>query len=371
MPGLGPMSASGAEDTAPPLRFAAQGIGFAFRPNCGIIFDLVTTDCGHRVSMMHRAPWVGTDMVLPPSVPPHQAQLEGDFLCAPFSDAAGDSAPLHGWPANGKWAVGTETTDMAVHCTLDHKVMGATVTKHLSLTDTHPFLYQRHIFSGGNGTLSAANHAMIALPNGGLLAFSPKRWFETPTSAPETDPARGRSRLKYPARSTDPRKFPAADGSTIDLTRYPFGPAHEDFVIGLDAPDSPLGWTAVARPTEGDLYISLRNPRHLAMTMLWHSNGGRDYAPWLGRHTGCLGIEDGIALPLLDIPADLLTGSGQAHALVLEPNGTTEIRHITGCIHWPSAEAVQDIRLSGNDLIVTGDQGTSRALPIHGDFLTY
>ena len=349
----------------------ARGIGFTFGPDCGIISDFVVTDQGHRLSMMHRAPWVGTDIALPINAPPHQAHLEGDFFCAPFSDASIDGAPLHGWPANGLWLPNAHQHPGSWRGTLDHKVMGATVVKELSLTDHHPFLYQRHIFTGGHGAIPAANHAMIALPNGGLLRFSPKRWFETPVDAPETDPARGRSRLQYPARSTDPRQFPAADGTTIDLTRYPFGPAHEDFVIGLESPDSPLGWTAVTRPTERDLYISLRNPMHLPMTMLWHSNGGRDYAPWLGRHTGCLGIEDGVALPLLNIDADFLTNSGQDHALVLVADGHTEARHITGCIHWPTAEAVQDIAVSGNDLTIFGDQGTSRTLPIRGDFLTY
>ncbi len=260
-------------------------------------------------------------------------------------------------------------TANALRCILDQKVMGATVTKELSLTDNHPFLYQRHIFTGGQGAISAANHAMIALPNGGLLRFSAKRWFETPQTAPETDPSRGRSILHYPARSSDPRHFPAAAGGTIDLTQYPFGPAHEDFVIALEAPDSPLGWTAVSRPIERDLYISLRNPSHLPMTMLWHSNGGRDYAPWLGRHTGCLGVEEGVAPRLLNLPDDILTQAGQDHALVLAPNSTVETRHITGCIHWPTGEAVDDIQLKNDHLLITGAGRAHRALPIDAGFL--
>lgn len=366
------MSALGADQSlanATPLRFAAQGIEFGFGPDCGIISDFVVTDQGQRISMMHRAPWVGTGMALPDGAPPHQARLEGDFFCAPFSDASMDNAPSHGWPANGHWSPDEATTAKSLRCTLDQKVMGATVTKELSLTDNHPFLYQRHIFTGGQGAIPAANHAMISLPNGGTSRFSPKRWFETPAAAPETDPSRGRSSLRYPARSIDPRYFPAATGGTIDLTQYPFGPAHEDFVIALEAPDSPLGWTAVSRRVEGDLYISLRNPRRLPMTMLWHSNGGRDYTPWLGRHTGCLGVEEGIALPLSNITAELLTGAGQDHALVLTPDGKTETRHITGCIVWPAGEAVQNIALHNNVLTVQGDSGASRTVPIDGGFL--
>ncbi len=319
--------------------------------------------------MMHRAPWVGTGISLPAGAPPHQAHLEGDFFCAPFSDASIDSAPLHGWPANAVWRTDQASLPGNLHGTLERKVMGATVTKELSLVDNHPFLYQRHVFVGGQGAISAANHAMVGLPNGGHLRFSPKRWFETPSGAPETDPSRGRSALRYPARSTDPRLFPAASGGTIDLTQYPFGPAHEDFVIGLESPDSPLGWTAVTRPDKGDLYISLRNPRRLPMTMLWHSNGGRDYAPWLGRHTGCLGIEEGIALPMLNSAASLLTDSGQDHALMLDPDGHTETHHITGCILWPSGDGVQRITLRGDLLVVKGDSGATRTVPVDGGFL--
>ena len=131
-------------------------------------------------SMMHKAPWVGSNITLPPGAPPHQAWLEGDFFCAPFSDASGDGAPLHGWPANGQWQISPGTDHKILHASLDHRVMGAMVEKELSLSDGHPFLYQHHSFTGGQSAISTANHAMISLPSGGILRFSPKRWFETP-----------------------------------------------------------------------------------------------------------------------------------------------------------------------------------------------
>lgn len=369
------MSASGADkDPAlSPVHISAQGISFNFAPNCGIISSFEVADQGRLISMMHRAPWVGSNIALPPGAPPHQAHLEGDFFCAPFSDASADGAPLHGWPANSLWRISFGTDKKKLHCTLDSTVMGASLEKELSLIDGHPFLYQRHIFTGGNGQISTADHAMISLPNGGLLRFSPKRWFETPATAPENDTMRGRSALRYPARSTDPQHFPSANGGTIDLTHYPFGPAHEDFVIGLESADSPLGWTAVTRPNEGDLYLSLRNPKRLPMTMLWQSNGGRDYAPWNSNHLACLGVEEGVALPLLTITSDenpdFLTWSGQANALSLRPDSVTDVRHITGCIAWRTGEAVHDIQLSGDELLVMGALGARRTLPIRGDFL--
>ena len=69
----------------------------------------------------------------------------------------------------------------------------------------------------------------------------------------------------------------------------------EDFITLVEADHGGPGWTALARHAEQDLVLVLKNPVELPVTMLWFSNGGRDYAPWSGRHVGVLGIEDGRA----------------------------------------------------------------------------
>lgn len=109
------------------------------------------------------------------------------------------------------------------------------------------------------------------------------------------------------------------------------------------------------------------------MTMLWHSNGGRDYAPWLGQNRTCLGIEEGAALPVLGISAketpNPLAAAGQNDLVTLAPRGVVDIRHIIGAISWPSGQAVAGIQLEGDMLTVTGDWGAERRLPIGGDWL--
>ena len=109
-------------------------------------------------------------------------------------------------------------------------MQGATVIKELSVQDGHPFVYQRHLFIGGSGALPVANHAMIAVPNGAKLSFSRKRWWETLAEPLETD--RGRSCLAYPRRSEDAAEFPAADGGTVNLHRYPWGDRARGFRRG-------------------------------------------------------------------------------------------------------------------------------------------
>ena len=101
------------------------------------------------------------------------------------------------------------------------------------------------------------------------------------------------------------------------------------------------------------------------MTMLWHSNGGRDYAPWSGRHLHCLGIEDGIATAFLDPKV----AAGLGDLVMLKPDTAQDLRHITGCIAWPSGEPILSVEIIKDQLVVTGDQGAQRHLPILGDFL--
>jgi len=351
----------------------ARDIALAFDPVGGFLRDLRITDQGRTLAPLHTAPWV-TAVEPTDGLPVHLARLAGDFFCAPFAAEDGAST-MHGWPANGHWTVQQSPTFRAV---LDHPVRGATLVKEVTLHDGHPFLYQRHVFLGGDGHVTAANHAMIHLPQGGTLRFSPKRWFESAPTPQESDPARGRSALRYPARSTDPTRFPRADGSIADLTRYPWTPrngalGHEDLVAGVEATGHALGWTAVTRHGMGDLYLSLRRAQSLPMTMLWHSDAGRDYAPWNRRHSGVLGVEEGTAPHILGLGhaerPDPLTAAGQPTGITLTPHGSADVRHVIGCIAWPDGEPVLALKPGPGTLTVTGEHGTTRTLPFDGGFL--
>ena len=342
----------------------AQGISFGFDASTGLLDGFEVTDNGHKIAPLHRAPWVGTAEVMPPGAAPHMARLGGDFFCAPFGGSEAGS-PLHGWPANSAWSLVAQDHG-GLQAVLHRTVSGATLVKHLSVQDNQPFVYQRHVFIGGNGRIAVANHANLSLPQGGIIRTSAKSHWETPSNPPESDPTRGRSALVYPARASDPRSFPGLTG-TVDLTRYPWNPRHEDFVIGIEAAGHDLGWTAVTRPNEKDLYLSLRDARRLPMTMLWHSNGGRDYAPWSGRHWGCLGVEEGAAGPMLALSTEAdLSGPG---AVTLAPDGIADLRHVIGAIHWPSAEPVAGIEVMAGSVEIHGEGGAVRKLAFWDGFL--
>lgn len=341
------------------MRIAAEGISFGFDARTGHLVGFEVMDQGRRVAPMHSAPWVGTGETMPADAAPLMAVLGGDFFCAPFSRSSDECIPLHGWPPNSEWEVTTKSEGI-MRAVLGHSVQGAMLIKELSVEDGHPFVYQRHVFIGGTGRITCSNHANVSVPNGALVRCSTKTYWETPQTPQESDPARGRSALIYPARVTDPRLFPGSAGP-VDLTRYPWGPRHEDFVMGVEAHGHWLGWTAVTRPTEGDLYLSLRNAQHLPMTMLWHSNGGRDYAPWSGRHFGCLGVEEGAAANLLALSTEAdLVGPG---ALTLMPSGVASVLHVTGAVAWPSGEPVARVEAHGDAITITGEGGASRNVP--------
>jgi hypothetical protein len=276
--------------------FQARGISVSIDLSVGHLADLAIDAEGRVLRPLHRAPWISEPEGTTEDLPAGVKRLSGDFLCAPFSTSDIEAAPLHGWPANSTWeTLSSEPTadGWRARFLLQRRVMGASVEKILTLRDGHPFLYQEHVLSCGSGELPVAHHTMTAMKNGGRLAFSAKRFALTPGEAPERDPARGRSMLAYPGRSETLEKFPAASGGFTDLTEYPAGARNEDFVTLVEADHAGPGWTAIARQAEADLVLVLKNPDELPVTMLWISNGGRDYAPWNGRHVGVIGIEDG------------------------------------------------------------------------------
>lgn len=353
----------------------------------GHIADLKIRDGGRILSPLHRAPWVddpGTEF--PAGTAPNVKRLSGDFFCAPFGRNDIEHAPSHGWPANSGWDH-LETISQKDRITtvfrLKRPVMGATVEKRISLTAGHPFVYQEHRLAGGAGAVSVANHVMIHMEEGGDLAFSPKQSARTPTEALEPDASRGRSILAYPAHSTDLTAFPLADGGFADLTRYPPGERHEDFLTlvedyvvegsNTEATDGSLGWTAVSRTAERDHVVVLKRPDVLPVTMLWMSNGGRDYAPWSGRHTGVLGIEDARASPLghADSCAENeFTRIGVPTAFELDNERTVKIRQVIGAFtKRPDEGRVTDLSLKADQLTLHFDRGPARHIAFDAAFL--
>ncbi len=174
-----------------------------------------------------------------------------------------------------------------------------------------------------------AHHVMLDLRAGGLLKFSPKLWAETPALPLEKD----HSVLRYPAQSNDIRRFPG-ETHPVDLTRYPIGTQHEDFVMLIDDPKQKLGWVTALRQNSGDIAVLVKAVSFLPQTMMWFSNGGRSSAPWNGEHVGVLGIEEACSLGIEGRAASAapnrLTARGIATAIDLGSQGTVSVATAMG-----------------------------------------
>ncbi|MDX8527074.1 hypothetical protein RFM68_21480 [Mesorhizobium sp. MSK_1335] len=357
------------------VTIGAKGVSVSLDLAVGHIAAMQVEIDGHILKPLHRAPWVGSPReTLPANIPEGTVRLSGDFLCAPFSASDVEAAPLHGWPANSEWDV-VENSAIAggwrAVFRLRRKVMGAAIDKVFTLRDGHPFLYQEHIFSGGSGAISVAHHPMTAMQDGGRLAFSQKRMAVTPGTPLEPDPARGRFMLAYPARATDLNRFPLAAEGTADLTDYRMEDKREDFITLVEADHGGPGWTAIARHAEQDLVLVLKNPAELPVTMLWFSNGGRDYAPWSGRHLGVLGIEDGRAAVghAASLGDNWLKHEGVATAFALAEGRSVSFRHVIGAVPFGEAEPPRDIETAHDRMRVLASNGTTKEVPFDGDFL--
>jgi hypothetical protein len=357
------------------VELRAKGVSATLDCSVGHIADF-TVETGDRIMRpLHRAPWVDdASEPLPDGLPENVARLSGDFFCAPFSRNDVEDGPPHGWTANSAWDF-VEETEFAQGRTarfrLRRCVMDAVVEKLLTLRDGHPFLYQEHRLIGGQGAVPVAHHTMIRMANGGSLAFSPKKAALTPDAPLETDPARGRSLFAYPARTSDLSKLPLADGTSADLSIYPPGERHEDFVTLVEEVHAGIGYTAIARHAERDLVLVLKNPASLPVTMLWYSNGGRNYAPWSSRHVGVLGIEDACSAigHRQSLEDNAIRREGAATAIDPDPSGQVVIRQVIGCLDRDDAPvSVQADRETGV-LQLAFENGSTERIPFDTAFL--
>jgi len=319
------------------------------------------------VSPMHVAPWA--DEPADPALPPILRILRGDFFCAPFgaSDLIPDETRLHGAPCNARWKM-VNSTRHGLRLELEKTVLGARVWKTLGVQPGHAVVVQRHILTGGSGSLPVGHHAMLRVPETVYLSFSPWIWAGTPPTPLETDPAIGRSLLEYPQEISDLTRARLASGQTADLTRFPTLERHDDLLMLVADPELPFAWSAVVAPQAGWVWFDLRDPRTLASTVLWMSHGGRDYPPWSGRHTHVLGIEQVTAYFHLGHRASTnpnpLSQRGIPTAIELSPDGNLVVRYVFGVAAVPpDFTRVRSIEPASGGIRLTDDGGRSVHAP--------
>ena len=350
----------------------------AVDPACGHLADL-TLSCGDGVVQpLHRAPWADRAETLDPAIPPVVRYLSGDFLCAPFAESDVDGGPPHGPTANAPWEETarheSQPGDNRVTLTCTGMIGGARVEKTLRFRGGDPVLYQQHRLVGGHGALPVSHHAMIRPLTTCHLSMSAKRYLATSPEAIEPDPARGRSILAYPQRVAGLERLGLKDGRTVDARTYPFADRHEDLAILIEQDLGGIGWTAAAHASEGFLVFFVKPARVLPATVLWFSNGGRDYPPFDESPGRVLGIEDactfihaghrGSAAP------NWMSDEGVPTALALDPEGARTIRHAIGVVPIDATWSGDVTLVPGDDRLVIRDRsGPEVAVPFDASWI--
>lgn len=330
------------------------------------------------------APWA--EESLPPDVPPMLRALRGDWFCSAFGENGeaheGQRLPPHGETANRDWREiqrGETTEDCWLRLGVDMPLQGGTCESTTALLSNHSIVYQRHDLRGLTGPINPGHHATLAFPDtagAGRLSFSSlihaQTYFE-PTARPED---RGYSWLKPGAEISDLRAVPCIDGSTTDLSRYPARRGFEDLAVLCADPAQEFAWSAVAFPEQRFVWFALRDPKQLASTLMWFSNGGRHFAPWNGRHINVLGLEDITAFFHVGAAAscreNALSKRGIQTCLRPDAQGQLSISYIQGVAHIPpDFDCVADIEghWRDNNIVLRAESGAAVAVRCHLDFL--
>lgn len=314
---------------------------------------------GRKVQPFSVAPWA--EEKLPAEAPGLLKALRGDFFCAPFGGNGvpwrGEKHPPHGETANATWrlkAFERAGERLTLQARMELSVRKGGAEKFLTLVEGHTAVYQRHVLTG-RGPMSVGHHAMLKFPEtegSGVVTTSRFVRAQVLPELFERPENYGYSALKTGAEFRSLEKVPLANGGETDVSRYPARKGFDDLVMLTADPKLALAWTAVTFPAERYVYFALRDPRVLRHTILWISNGGRHYAPWNGRHTGVMGIEDTTSYFHFGLAqsagANALNRKGIPTTLMLDPKRPLEVRYVVGVAEVPRGfDRVKEMRVVG------------------------
>jgi len=320
-----------------------------------------------------------------PEIPGVLRPLRGDFFCMPFGGNAlpwrGEAHPPHGETAESEWTLEEAAREGGrawLRMSLAPRARPGRVTKTLQLIEGGNTIYCAHRLEGFQGPMCLGHHPTLAFPDeegAGLVGVAPFTRGQVYPGAFENPEARGYSILKPGARFASLDRVERADGAWADLTRYPARRGYEDLVMLCADPQLFPAWSAVTFPRLGALWFSLKDPRALASTVLWHDNGGRHYPPWNGRSVNTLGVEEVTAYFHEGLApsarANLVNREGAPTALRLSARRPAEIRLIQGAARIPRGFGrAREIRPEGEwRILIVDDNRRAITIPVFWPFL--
>lgn len=320
----------------------------------------------------------------PKNLPAIVKVLRGDFFCMPFglnqSQWKGVKYPVHGETANSVWSLKSAQrieNGFELKAVLRTKIRPATVRKLIRLVDNHPIVYCRHAIEGLDGLMNFGHHAMLQFPQGeatGLVAASKFAYGQVFPGEFEEAKGGGYTALKPGAKFSKLSRVADRFGGFADLSTYPAREGYDDLVMLVAPKGAKLGWSAVTFPKERYVWFGIKDPTVLRQTVLWHSNGGRHYAPWNGRHRGVLGLEEvtsNFHLGLKEsVMSNSITRSGSPTVRQFRPNFHFNVNYAMGVARVPTGfDHVTDIRLANGEARIVSQSGKSVSVPFDRDFI--
>jgi len=346
----------------------------------------VTFKLGQReIKPFSVAPWWNEEVSS--DIPNIARILRGDLFALPFGLNLelynGEQHQVHGETANNKWDrvedFSKTSKGASLHVSMDLKVRPGKVDKWIILKHGQPIVYQRHTISGMNGPMCFGHHAMLNIPDyEGAAKYSCSHWTcgqvaVQPVELPEN---KGYSMLKTAAVFESLSQVPTvfADTPTDDLTTYPRGRGFEDVVSLAADPNIEIAWNCVTFPKEGFVWFALRDPKVLASTMLWLSNGGRHYSPWDGRHTNVLGIEDSTAFYYYGLLDSVGSNQHNQKGIKTFHNFSSQtplnVNYIGGVAEIPEDfDKVEDIKFAEDKMTLISSSGRQVSVDVDLGFL--
>lgn len=311
--------------------------------------------------------------------------LRGDFFCFPFGggeDPTNNTTyPIHGDTACDNWDFvdcACAGDEFLLSLRQDLRQEGAEITKLIGLRKGEPVIYIDHLIEGFSGKMPLGNHPTLKLPDkpwSGIIDISPPITGFTPTKYFENAESGGYIRMKPNSEVTDRSKVPCLDGTTIDATRYPAPPGYEDLLMFISDPSLDFAFSTVSVPSEGWLYFQLKDPKVLAQTVFWMSNGGRHYPPWNGRCRSVIGVEEVTSFfhygVKESLEKNLFTERGFKTFVELRANTPAHFKLIMGLVPIDKDfKGVADIRKKDDRYItIVGRDGQKIDVPCRVDFL--
>ncbi len=170
------------------------------------------------------------------------------------------------------------------------------------------------------------------------------------------------------------QKLRLNDNSFADLRIYPTFENHEDLLMLISDDTFPFSWSTASCPESGWLWFTLKNPKILSSTILWMSNGGRNYPPFSGRHKNVIGIEEVTSYFHLGHKASIETNElnklGFKTFIELFPNKNINIPYIFGLTEIPNDfKEVKKIESTKNGINIIDEKGTAIFVKVDMSFL--